>query len=448
MCKLAIYYEYDDVDPIMELFEKKPAKQMLADTNLILQFIDQRKLEKSKTINIDMQIKYQHMYPDGDKSSVRIWRYELSDFLLKIGNDFNWKINADLKLSVNTLHVSSLWITNDCCVSCEKYSVTDRNEYFNMKDTFGVLAIICKKKLLIDKKCSISMTECGINGAIHDEQKGESVYEVNTKHNGHSGKRFGGGGGYKENGAVGRAKYTAWPNIDAFGGDQYLFDKTIKSNYDIATLSVGFGGGCATSIKGSQGGNGGGKILISCNKLVFQEGAKITCNGSNGLFNGGGGSGGLIFIITNKNINASTMSLKNKFEVYGGIGDDNGGNGSAGSIVCALSDKIGLSSLLDHKTHAKVIFDNKNELDRKTFEFLEKTKSSYLKSVLFSTISEQEAEIFQNLSIFIGSQWIGTCLEDIIKDKEFLERIELFLPKQYLKGMSVFKYQTNTTTIP
>eukprot|EP01084_Bolivina_argentea_P157372 274258_1 len=76
MCTMNIVYEYDNDNTITKSFGTKEAKKMIVDTNLILQYIDQRKLCKTKrdlTININMQIKYQYKFDDGSKSTKRIW---------------------------------------------------------------------------------------------------------------------------------------------------------------------------------------------------------------------------------------------------------------------------------------------------------------------------------------------------------------------------------------
>eukprot|EP01084_Bolivina_argentea_P276597 471978_1 len=65
-------------------------------------------------------------------------------------------------------------------------------------------------------------------------------------------------------------------------------------------------------------------------------------------------------------------------------------------------------------------------------------KSSYLKSILLSTINEDD-DAFNNLSAFFQSKWITSCLEDTIKDKEFIERMKLFKAKECLNGMSLFE---------
>lgn len=69
MCSMDVVYEYDNRETVQKTFGTKQGKQMLLNTNLILQYVDQRKLyelNNELTININMNIKYQHQYDDGD----------------------------------------------------------------------------------------------------------------------------------------------------------------------------------------------------------------------------------------------------------------------------------------------------------------------------------------------------------------------------------------------
>eukprot|EP01084_Bolivina_argentea_P282858 484302_1 len=126
MCKMQIIYKYNNNNEITKEFSSFKSKKMLLNTNLILQYIDQTKmfnLKNGLTMNINIQIKYQHMNEDGDKSAVRIWRYNSSNYTISIG-DFNWRINQHTILDCNTLHVSTLWITNHSTLSVAPTNVS------------------------------------------------------------------------------------------------------------------------------------------------------------------------------------------------------------------------------------------------------------------------------------------------------------------------------------
>lgn len=97
MCKMDVVYEYGDHEAVSKTFGTKIGKQMLLNPNLILQYADQRKLHRLNndlTINIKMNIKYQHKYDDSDKCETRIWRHNSSDITFKIGSDLNLKIDT------------------------------------------------------------------------------------------------------------------------------------------------------------------------------------------------------------------------------------------------------------------------------------------------------------------------------------------------------------------
>eukprot|EP01084_Bolivina_argentea_P142883 250981_1 len=71
MCKMRIVYEYDDDDKITREFGTKQGKPMLINPNLMLQYIDQRKLcngntQKSLVVKINTDIKYQYRFHNGD----------------------------------------------------------------------------------------------------------------------------------------------------------------------------------------------------------------------------------------------------------------------------------------------------------------------------------------------------------------------------------------------
>eukprot|EP01084_Bolivina_argentea_P236057 397031_1 len=169
MCKMDIIYEYDTDNTINKHFGTKLAKSMLKDTNLILQYIDQRKLykmQKDLTITINMQIKYQCAFGDGDKSDVRCWRFDLSN-KFSIPNKFKWRVNRKTILTHSTICVSSLWIRSQLSVEYDPNKI-DKTVRF-----------LCEDHLLIDEKSAIELNTdsvilcngLGVKGKINNEQK-------------------------------------------------------------------------------------------------------------------------------------------------------------------------------------------------------------------------------------------------------------------------------------
>eukprot|EP01084_Bolivina_argentea_P170316 295136_1 len=199
-----IIYKYDNNNKIIKHFKTKQARKMLIDTNLILQYVDQRKMDdfqKGLIIYIDMTIKYQYMSGDGNESQIRFWEYNLHNHkVIEIASRFNafdWRISNDTILTFVPLYVSNLWITNISQVSCvprEKYN-------------------------------------------------GKSIYE------------YGGGAGYKE---TGNNSYDEenfiYADQEDDAGCKYLTDEKYKINYfqespmknkaNYEIFSIGFGGGC------------------------------------------------------------------------------------------------------------------------------------------------------------------------------------------------------------
>lgn len=107
-CESNIVYEYKDDAEITKSFEGGKAVQMLGDTNLILQYIDQRKLYETNNvliININVHVEHKNEYGG-------LWRFNLSDFKFEIGHSFNWKIDRNTQLTCDTMYISSVWITN------------------------------------------------------------------------------------------------------------------------------------------------------------------------------------------------------------------------------------------------------------------------------------------------------------------------------------------------
>eukprot|EP01084_Bolivina_argentea_P021910 40719_1 len=65
-------------------------------------------------------------------------------------------------------------------------------------------------------------------------------------------------------------------------------------------------------------------------------------------------------------------------------------------------------------------------------------QSASLKSIILSL--KNDPDPFNNISEYFQSNWIVTCLEDLMKDTEFTKRVDLFSPQQSLKGMSLFEF--------
>eukprot|EP01083_Nonionella_stella_P026421 72714_1 len=156
MCKMNIIYQYGENDKIEKPFGTKQGKAMLMDTNLILQYIDQRKIHKLQNdlvLNIDMNIKYQVVDHDGVnefRCGERLWRCKLSIAAFNIGTDFRWKIGRSTILTNHVLYVSSLWICKSSRLRCD--------------DSIGYLKAICAAgDILIDENSSIDMNESGVN---------------------------------------------------------------------------------------------------------------------------------------------------------------------------------------------------------------------------------------------------------------------------------------------
>eukprot|EP01084_Bolivina_argentea_P098349 176754_1 len=261
-CGMEITYVYDNNHKVRKAFSSEKAIPMLINTNLILQYVDQKQIYKlirshatesewkGVVISMDIDIQYGP------------WKYMVNNFTVDIGTEFKWKINHSSSLSVDTVWISSLWITNNSCIS------TNANA--------GQFTIGCQENALIDEKCSISMDERGLKGAYVTISKTDKAasnvgkiwektksilsshgkkQQVDKAHkcNGKSGDNFGGGAGYKEQGQNG---VNSFGSVDASGGCKYFTDSV--DSYE--TFSVGFGGGCAKK-EGSRGGNGGGKIV-------------------------------------------------------------------------------------------------------------------------------------------------------------------------------------------
>eukprot|EP01084_Bolivina_argentea_P014269 26660_1 len=88
------------------------------------------------------------MSGDGDKCSIRIWRYNSSYFkILEIGNNFNWKLTENTAIVHQPICVSSLSITNNSTLNCIGSNNID------------LFRILCKQNLTIVNHSTLSMNE-------------------------------------------------------------------------------------------------------------------------------------------------------------------------------------------------------------------------------------------------------------------------------------------------
>eukprot|EP01084_Bolivina_argentea_P221840 375636_1 len=93
-----------------------------------------------------------------------------------------------------------------------------------------------------------------------------------------------------------------------------------------------------------------------------------------------------------------------------------------------------------HANEHEILLMNPQVMIQKSFVFSKDItmKSSWLKSVLDSPMDDTT---FDNLSAFLQSNWIPSCLQDTLKDKIFvMDKIRIFEPQQYLNKMSLFEY--------
>eukprot|EP01084_Bolivina_argentea_P044568 81998_1 len=94
-----------------------------------------------------------------------------------------------------------------------------------------------------------------------------------------------------------------------------------------------------------------------------------------------------------------------------------------------------------HKDEKEVLLLNPNVMIRTSHVFLNniEMKSQYLKSIILLALME-DPDAFETLCSFFQSTWIETSLEDLCKDKSFMDRMNMFVPKQILHGMSLFQF--------
>lgn len=130
---------------------------------------------------------------------------------------------------------------------------------------------------------------------------------------------YGAGGGYGGRGG------DAWDNTKwgAVGGSSYG-----TSN---ALLQAGSGGSAfASGSTAGWGGHGGGLIWLEARGTVLLDGT-LSANGADALYYSGGGSGGGIFVCSQRFSGGGTLRAN------GGSGaNERGGNGGGGRIVVAV----------------------------------------------------------------------------------------------------------------
>jgi hypothetical protein len=109
----------------------------------------------------------------------------------------------------------------------------------------------------------------------------------------------------------------------------------------------GAAGAPATKINNSQGGQGGGTIIIKSSQIIL--GGAIEANGQPGINSGGGGSGGFVSIDTDK------LVIEGKIDLAGGKGGDGqvhgGGGGSGGLLILHLKESF--SGQLENQINLK-----------------------------------------------------------------------------------------------
>ena len=159
------------------------------------------------------------------------------------------------------------------------------------------------------------------------------------------GSNGGGGGGYGSKGN--NAEPNTYPN--GTGNNPGGIGGNVYGDSKLSTLHLGSGGGSGhpyNSANGYTGGNGGGAIQITADKIVIGHSGKITANGQNApsvnndycVSGGGGGSGGSIYLKCKQLINEGHVTAKGgtgaaKGNEAGSPGIcSNGGDGGSGRI--------------------------------------------------------------------------------------------------------------------
>lgn len=173
-------------------------------------------------------------------------------------------------------------------------------------------------EIRLDVYASISADSLGYlggrTGSLNGSGPGGGIYR------GIGSNYSGGGGGYGGRGSSGNLS-------GSNGGVTYGSATSIAVDY-------GSGGAAAWAGASHNGGNGGGRIRISANKLIMNHACYIRANGAGGGGAGGGGSGGGIYI----NIPDITEGWGDvQIQTIGGGGGgyltDTGGSGGGGRIV-------------------------------------------------------------------------------------------------------------------
>eukprot|EP01084_Bolivina_argentea_P189352 325640_1 len=90
---------------------------------------------------------------------------------------------------------------------------------------------------------------------------------------------------------------------------------------------------------------------------------------------------------------------------------------------------------------SEVLLLNPHVMIQKSHVFLKDIdmKTEYLKSAILLALME-DPNAFTTLCSFFDSEWIKSCLENVVKDKEFMDRVQLFLPRHCLDDMSLFEF--------
>eukprot|EP01083_Nonionella_stella_P066888 176506_1 len=189
----------------------------------------------------------------------------------------------------------------------------------------GRLLLRCKGNVVIDKGAKIEVDSCGYTSGTYytsgESCRGLGKLQSTAANLGGGGAGLGtcgaGGGGYATKGGVGQSVSEDAYNKPGLGGNLY------GTKY-LTVLHLGSGGGGSEC---NVGGDGGGAILIECDKLINY--GSITSNGGHAMKGAGAGSGGSIHIIVNDTL---IMNEDGLIQAKGGYGGKwglyaNGGHG-------------------------------------------------------------------------------------------------------------------------
>ena len=134
----------------------------------------------------------------------------------------------------------------------------------------------------------------------------------------------GGGGAFLGIGGAGGVQYgpVSQPGLVSNNASGMLPHLQAKATASLAYLTGaggGGGGGRPSVPNGGNGGNGGGCLLLLASNIVIGASGIVSANGTNGIYAGGGGSGGYVAL--------SYGTLTNTGVIRANGGSGNGGTG-------------------------------------------------------------------------------------------------------------------------